>query len=336
MPRKSRIDAPGALHHVMVRGIDRKEIFTDQKDYSAFTDRLGDLLIETNTSCYAWAIIPNHFHLLLRSGNVSISILMKRLLTGYAVNFNRRHKRCGHLFQNRFKSILCQEDSYLLELVRYIHLNPIRSRLVTEYKNLSSYPYCGHGAILGRRKIKWQDKNYVLGLFGSKEAGARGEYSRFVRQGVEQGSRPDLTGGGLLRSHGGWTGVKLLRETGDYQKGDERILGDGQFVREVLEKAEERFKEKYLLKAKGYNLNNLIERVAEITHLTPDQVTDGIRDAKRTKARSILCYWATDKLGVTQSQLALMLNRRQSAIVYAVRRGRNIVETDPSCLIEKS
>ena len=130
--------------------------------------------------------------------------------------------------------------------------------------------------------------------------------------------------------------MKLLRETGDYQKGDERILGDGQFVQEVLEKAEEGLKEKYLLKAKGYNLNKLIERVAELTHLTPDQVTDGIRDAKRTKARSILCYWATDKLGVTQSQLALMLNRRQSAIVYAVRRGRNIVETDPSCLIEKS
>ena len=87
MPRKSRIDAPGALHHVMVRGIDRKEIFTDQKDYSVFLDRLGDLLIETRTSCYAWALIANHFHLLLRTGHVSISVVMKRLLTGYAVNF---------------------------------------------------------------------------------------------------------------------------------------------------------------------------------------------------------------------------------------------------------
>lgn len=328
MPRKSRIDAPGALHHVMVRGIDRKEIFNDKKDYSSFMDRLGDLLIETNTSCYAWALIPNHFHLLLRTGNVPLSLLMKRLLTGYAVNFNRRHKRYGHLFQNRFKSILCQEDSYLLELVRYIHLNPIRAGLVNEYKKLSGYTYCGHGAIMGWEKNKWQDTDYVLGLFGKKEAGARGEYSRFVRKGIEQGSRPDLTGGGLLRSHGGWAGVKFLRETGEYQKGDERILGDGQFVKEVLEKAEERFKEKYSLKVKGYNLNKLIERAAELTQLTPDQVTDGIRDAKRTKARSILCYWATEKLGVTQSHLALMLNRTQSAIVYAVRRGREIVEAN--------
>ena len=333
MPRKSRIDAPGALQHVMVRGIDRKEIFADQKDYSAFMERLGDLLIETNTSCYSWALLPNHFHLLLRTGNVSLSVLMKRLLTGYAVNFNRRHKRYGHLFQNRYKSILCQEDVYLLELVRYIHLNPLRAGLVMEYKGLTGYPYCGHGAIMVRRRIKWQDTDYVLGLFGNKKAGARGEYSRFVRKGIEQGSRPDLTGGGLLRSHGGWTGVKLLRETGNYQKGDERILGDGQFVKEVLEKAEEGFKEKYLLKAKGYNLDKLIKRVAELTQLTPDQVTDGIRDAKRTKARSILCYWATEKLGVPQSQLALMLNRTQSAVVYAVRRGREIVEAN-SYLIE--
>jgi putative transposase len=333
MPRKSRIDAPGALHHVMVTGFDRNEIFVDKKDYSAFMDRLGDLLIETGTSCYAWALIPNHFHLLLRTGNVPISVLMKRLLTGYVVNFNRRHNRYGHLFKDRYKSILCQEDSYLLELVRYIHLNPVRAGLVREYKELSGYPYCGHGAIMGRRKIKWQDMDYVLGLFGNKESGARGEYGRFVRNGIEQGSRPDLTGGGLLRSHGGWTGVKLLRETGNCQKSDERILGDGQFVKEVLEKAEEGFNERYQLKAKGYNLNKLIKRVAKITRLTPDQITDGIRDSKRTKARSILCYWAAEKLGVPQSQLALMLNRTQSAIVYAVRRGRVVVEAN-SYLIE--
>jgi hypothetical protein len=175
--------------------------------------------------------------------------------------------------------------------------------------------------------------DYVLQLFGRKESGSRSEYSRFVRKGIEQGSRPDLAGGGLLRSHGGWTGVKLLRETGDYQKGDERILGDGQFVEEVLAKAEERFKEKYSLKARGYNLDRLINRVAELTGLMPEQVTDGIRDTRRTEARSILCYWATEKLGITQSQLALILNRSQSAIVYAVRRGREIINSN-SYMIE--
>jgi REP element-mobilizing transposase RayT len=325
MPRQSRIDTAGALHHVICRGIDRQKIFTDDNDYLLFQRRLADLLIETKTSCFAWAFIPNHFHLLLRTGNVPISILMKRLLTGYAVNFNRRHNRHGHLFQNRYKSILCQEDNYLLELVRYIHLNPLRAKLVSEYGRLAGYPYCGHGSVMGRRKIEWQDTEYVLRLFEGEASTARSEYSRFVRSGIEQGSRPDLTGGGLLRSHGGWTGVKALRGTGNYQKGDERILGDGTFVSEVLEKAEEKFKEAYRLRSRGYNLETLIKRVAEITRVTPDEILDFLRDAKRTKARSILCYWATEKLGTPQSQLAQMLKRTQSAITYAVRRGKVIV-----------
>jgi len=326
MPRKSRIDAPGALHHIMVRGIDRQDIFSDHKDYSTFLERFSDLLTETKTSCYAWALIPNHFHLLLRTGNVPISVLMKRLLTGYAVNFNRRHNRVGHLFQNRYKSILCQEHAYLLELVRYIHLNPLSATLIKEYKELAGYPYCGHGAIMGRRKIKWQDVDYVLGLFGNKESGAKGEYSRFVRNGIGQGSRPDLTGGGLLRSHGGWTGVKLLRETGDYQKGDERILGDGGFVKEVLSKTEEKFKKKYRLKAEGYDLKKLVKRVSEITGIRSTQIFDSQRDKKRTDARSILCFWAKEELGMTQRELALELNLTPSAISHAVKRGRTLVE----------
>jgi REP element-mobilizing transposase RayT len=328
MPRKSRIDAPGALHHIIGRGINRQEIFTDKKDYYAFMGRLGDLLIETKTSCYAWALIPNHFHILLRTGQETISKIMKRLLTGYAVNYNRRHNRSGHLFQNRYKSILCQEDSYLLELIRYIHLNPLRTNLVSEYGDLVYYPYCGHGIILGRKKHKWQDIEYILRFFGEKKAIARRNYSQFVRNGVDLGSRPDLTGGGLLRSHGGWAGIRAIRKSGDYQKGDERILGDGAFVKEVLDKAEERFKERYRLKAEGYDLEKLIRRVAEITHLNPEEILDTQRDAKRTEARSILCFWASDKLGVTQSELAQLLKLTQSAISHAVRRGRMLVETN--------
>lgn len=326
MPRQSRIDTPGALHHVICRGINRQKIFQDRDDYHLFLKRLGDLLTETHTSCFAWALIPNHFHLLFRTGTVPVSVVMKRLLTGYAINFNRRHHRYGHLFQNRYKSILCQEDTYLLELVRYIHLNPLRAKLVAAYGDLAGYPYCGHGAVMGKRKVEWQDTQYVLRLFGNQSSMAVTEYNRFVRSGIEQGNRSDLTGGGLLRSHGGWTGVKALRETGNYQKGDERILGDGAFVSDVLDKAEENFKEKYRLKAKGYDLDQLIRRVSEITNVTPKEMLDSLRDAKRTNARSILCYWATEKLGTPQIQLAQMLNRTQSAITYAVRRGKSIVE----------
>ena len=168
MPRKARIDANDAVHHVISRGINRRAIFSDTKDHEDFLERLGSLLVETQTSCYAWALIPNHFHLLLKTGNDTISNLMKRLLTGYAVTYNRRYGRSGHLFQNRYKSILCQEDAYFLELVRYIHLNPLRAKLIPHYDRLGDYPYCGHGVVLGQMKRGWQDSEYTLRLFGKK------------------------------------------------------------------------------------------------------------------------------------------------------------------------
>ena len=130
MPRKARIDAPGALHHIIVRGIERRRIFSDDQDRDNFVERLGDIVTETKTFCFAWALIPNHAHILLRTGQTPLATVMRRLLTGYAVSYNRRHRRHGHLFQNRYKSILCQEDTYLLELVRYIHLNPLRAKIV--------------------------------------------------------------------------------------------------------------------------------------------------------------------------------------------------------------
>jgi len=116
MPRIARLDTPGLLHHIMIRGIERRRIFNDDIDREDFIERLSILLPETKTQCYAWTFMSNHAHLLLRSGSSGISTLMRRLLTGYAVSYNIRHKRHGQLFQNRYKSIICQEDAYLHEL----------------------------------------------------------------------------------------------------------------------------------------------------------------------------------------------------------------------------
>lgn len=215
MPRGSRIDAAGALHHVMGRGIAGGAIFLSDADRDDFLRRLGEILSKTSTACYAWALIPNHFHLLLRTGTDPLSLVLKRLLTGYAVGFNLRHNRQGHLFQNRYKSILCQEEPYLLELVRYIHLSPLRAGLVKTYEKLCGYPYCGQSVILGKRKREWQNAEYVLGLFDNKIGTARRIYRNYVQEGIEKGNRPELVGGGLLRSHGGRTGVKALRQSDD-------------------------------------------------------------------------------------------------------------------------
>lgn len=196
MPRKARIDAPGALHHIIVRGIERRKIFYDDDDRDNFLQRLAVVLTETSTPCFAWTLIPNHLHLLLRTGLTPIATVMRRLLTGYAVTFNRRHRRHGQLFQNRYKSILCQQDLYLLELVRYIHLNPLRARIVKELKELDKYPYCGHSALMGKDKREWQDADYILRFFNRKYLTARRRYRQYVEKGLGDGRRPDLVGGG--------------------------------------------------------------------------------------------------------------------------------------------
>jgi len=166
MPRLARLDAPGVLHHVIIRGIERRKIFKDNKDKDNFLDRLEILLPETKTICYAWALLSNHAHFLFRTGDTPLSTLMRRLLTGYVVSFNRRYKRHGQLFQNRYKSIICQEDAYLKELVRYIHLNPLRAKIVSDISALNTYAYSGHSVIMDKNKRLWQDKGYVLSFFG--------------------------------------------------------------------------------------------------------------------------------------------------------------------------
>jgi REP element-mobilizing transposase RayT len=160
MPRQARIDAPGALHHIIIRGIERRRIFADDTDREAFLERLSGVLQENVTPCYAWALMSNDAHLLLRTGNVPIASIMRRLLTGYAVRFNRRHRRHGHLFQNRYKSILCEEDPYLMQLVAYIHLNPVRAGIV-DVGALEAFPFTGHSALSGTRDRPWQDTEYV-------------------------------------------------------------------------------------------------------------------------------------------------------------------------------
>ncbi len=132
MPRSARLDIPNLLQHVIVRGIERRDIFLNDDDRQDFVQRYQTLLEEKDVECFAWSLMSNHFHLLLRPTRTPLSTFMRRLLTGYAVTFNLCHNRSGHLFQNRYKSLVCDEDSYLLELVRYIHLIPLRAGMVAD------------------------------------------------------------------------------------------------------------------------------------------------------------------------------------------------------------
>jgi REP element-mobilizing transposase RayT len=334
MPRKARIDAPGALHHIICRGIEQTYIFRDDADRDSFVERFGRVISETQTPCYAWALIPNHFHLLLKTGNVPITSVMRKLLTGYAVTFNRRHRRAGHLFQNRYKSILCQEDSYLLELVRYIHLNPLRAKLVSSMKQLDSYKYGGHSYVLGKRDNEWQDTNYVLKLFGKRVSPSRKHYREFVEKGVLMGRRSDLIGGGLIRSVGGWKALKAFSQMKIHIKGDERILGDSDFVESVLKEQNERLARRYHLQIQGVDFDKVTNRVAKIFRLKPEQVLSSVKQTQRVKARSLLCYWAVKELEMSGADVAQQLKVSNSSVSRSVVRGEKIAVDMKLKLIE--
>jgi putative transposase len=323
MPRQARLDAAGILHHVMIRGIERRKIFRNDEDRNDLIERLARLLPETKTACYAWALIPNHAHFLLRSGPSGIASLMRRLLTGYVVSFNRRHRRAGQLFQNRYKSIICQEDPYFKELVRYIHLNPLRAGLVTTVRELDRFPYAGHSALTGNKDRPWQDTTYVLHSFSDGSGKAKKAYRSFVQAGIDQGRRDDLTGGGLVRSLGGWSEV---RRRARRIKGDQRILGDSNFVMRVLAEANEQYEHTLLLKSRGYTLTTVADRIAGLYHMNRDDLLSKGRQALRVEARSLLCYLAVRDLKRSVTDLARVLGMTPSAISYAVARGKRIAD----------
>lgn len=251
---------------------------------------------------------------------------MRRLLTGYALWFNRSRCRHGHLFQNRFKSILCQEDSYLLELVRYIHLNPLRAGLVKSIQELDAFPYSGHSTLMGGFRKSWQETDEILKLFGSKPTLARRMYRQFVEQGIEQGRRNDLAGGGLIRSAGGWEGLKQKREEGQYQRSDERILGDSDFVSRVLEKTKESLTKSQKLKSKGMDVDKIAAQVSRLMGIAVEDVWAIGKQQHIVNARSLLCYWAVRELGVSMSSLSRRLRISLPAISKSVVRGKQIAE----------
>ncbi len=313
MPRQPRLDAPGALHHIMGRGIERTNIFRTDQDREDFLNRLGDLCLEGDLLVYAWALLSNHFHLLARTGRRPISKSMRKLLTGYVVNFNLRHKRHGHLFQNRYKSIICEDDPYLLELTRYIHLNPLRAGIVSDMRGLSQYQWAGHSAILGRVKREWQDIDTVLEYFG-KGHRAIEKYERYVEEGISRGKRPELVGGGLIRSLGGWSQVLSLRRKGIKVAFDERVLGGDDFIERLLSEAEEREKETLRIGRKLPGLTALAKRIMEGEGIGERELRSGTRKKEVVRARRVICQLAIGKMGYPGAEVARFLGVTTSSV----------------------
>ena len=320
MPRQARLDIPGTLHHVIVRGIERRKIVTDDQDRQNFVSRMGTIASETGTAVYAWALMSNHAHILLRSGPSGLSRYMRRLLSGYAVFYNRRHHRHGHLFQDRYKSIACEEDPYFKELVRYIHLNPLRAKLVESLAKLDRYRWCGHSVLMGRIKGDWQDRDYVLKWFGKKEGEAKKAYRRFVKDGIDQGHRSDLVGGGLIRSYGGWSAVKAMRRLGVREKSDERILGKGEFVDRILNEADERLKYQLAGNKGRQQIGEVIERVCEEENINSHELRMGSRRRRISQVRAQIVHQLVENFGIPLAEVARQVGVSTSATSKSLSR----------------
>jgi REP element-mobilizing transposase RayT len=322
MPRRARLDAPGTLHHVIIRGIEKRKIVDDDHDRSRFIERLGDVSTRSGTAIYAWSLMTNHVHILLRSGAGGLSTFMRQLLSGYAGDYNRRHNRHGHLFQNRYKSIVVEEDSYFKELVRYIHLNPLRAKMVESLLKLDDYPWCGHSGIMGHRANDWHDTLFVLNGFGKQTRKARGAYRDFVEKGIALGRQPNLVGGGLVRSSGGWSEVKALRRIGEKEKGDERILGSGNFVSQVLSEAD---------LVRKYRLANLdrekaafeiMAHVCKENDISIPALMGGSRLRHISRVRHELALRLTAELGLSFAEVARLLGVSTSGVARIIERKR--------------
>lgn len=260
-------------------------------------ERLGRCVEKTGMIIYAWALIPNHFHILIRSGPKGLSHFMRRLLTGYAVSFNKRHKRAGHLFQNRYTSIVCEEDSYFMELVRYIHLNPVRAHVIHTLEELDSYPWSGHRTVMSEENLSWQDTAYVLQWFGnSKEP-----YRAFLRRGLD-GPEPDLEGGGLIRSSGGRV---IPAQRRNPVLADQRVLGSGGIVEHLL---------RTKLTPKSLTHKERQRKADEILHarckeggVTLNQLQNGNRQRYVSRIRSEIARILIAELGLSCAETARKL-----------------------------
>lgn len=320
MPRKPRLDSPGILHHIIARGIEGRNIFSDNADRDFFLERLGKNLANTNTICYAFTLMPNHFHLLLRTGSYPIATVMRRLLTSYAVRYNKRHKRVGHLFQNRYKDIICQEDIYLRELIRYIHLNAIRANIVESIAELNKFKYSSHRFLLNKNAVcNWYFRDEILRLFNQKEKKAVNVYQSFLADGINMGKRKEFSVGGLRRSLG--FPKQMPKQKIIY---DDRILGESDFVLKILTEKEQETASKLTKQYLG--IEEIVIKVCQLYNLKKDELVGRGRTRIISNARALISYLGTKHLGLPAAEVAQYLKVNCSSIIRSISKGEKLAK----------
>jgi len=297
MARRPRIHFTGALYHVISRGNRRQGIFRDEKDLRRFLAYLSDCKTRFSFHLYAYALMKNHVHLLVEVEKVPLSRVMQSLLFRYTQYFNRRYGEVGHLFQGRYKAIVCDKDAYLLELVRYVHLNPVRARIA---KKPEDYVWTGHLSYLSRRGEGLIDGDFVLDQFGDRRSLARRRYREFVWEGIERG-----------------------HEERYYQVKDQRYLGEDAFIERI--ERERKQPEDWIYEIP---LETISQGVSRAMGIKEDQLHSTRRGREGAEGRGMVAYLARRMSGYTVKEIADHFRRSSVTVSEAITKVEDLLRRD--------
>lgn len=287
MARKPRIHLQGGVYHVMLRGNGGQDIFFDDEDRYHFYVLLQEGIARYHHRIHGFCLMTNHIHLAVQVGEEPLSKIVQNLSFRYTRWINRRLKRTGHLFQGRYKAILAEKEAYLLELVRYIHLNPVRAKLV---RQPGAYPWSGHNAYLGKEELLWLETHWILSQFGKRLSTCREHYESFLREGRNEGYRAEFHRGGE----------------------DHRLLGDDKFMENAI--GINRPVQSKLC------IDDLIKPVCLAYQLTAKELASKSRNRLTSEARLVVGWLALKTDSVTLTQVGERFNRDVSTISRGVHR----------------
>jgi len=286
MPRKPRIHAPAAIYHVILRGNAKQDIFFDAGDRYRFYLLVQEATERFRCRVHAFCLMTNHVHMAMQVSDIPLSRIMQNITFRYTRWINWRQQRSGHLFQGRYKAVLVDENEYLLELIRYIHLNPVRAGMVND---LSAYPWSSHPTYCGQQPVPWLTTDWMLSQFSRKEREARQRYRAFVADGLSEGHRSEFHG---------------------LSGGDNRILGDDSFADRVLGRGEER--------PLKLSLGQLIEAVNRVYGFSGGDLAGRTRQA--AEARGVAAWVALESGSCTLVELAKGVERDATSLSSAASR----------------
>ena len=285
MARKPRLHVPGGLYHVVLRGNAQQDIFFTPSDRAVLYELLANGVSRFGFRVHAFCLMTNHVHLGIQVGEEPLSVGMQNLAFRYTQYINRRLKRVGHLFQGRYKAFLVDQDRYGLQLVRYIHLNPVRADLV---KSPGAYAFSSHRAYLGREALPWLTTDWVLGQFGDRSGIARIRFADFVDSASSEGHSEVFYG----------------------SKADTRVVGEEDFLKQVIKPARGA--------RRPPSLTRIVAYVSSTHQLTPDALRAPGRNRRAANARAITAWLAIRLRACTLVEVAEHFSRSPSTLSHLV------------------